>query len=691
MSVDRDLQNLLPYLNQLEREINREQPTGQNQGVNPQRMYQNIQRMVQDLEHKVKNIPLTSRTSNQLSQTMPVNLNPNSRETRQTDNSRLHLLAEQLRKELQRANLVQEPEISEDENNLSLNAELDFAQGDFDRGYQIRNVGHMHGNQSLPISSNSSNQRVQNMPNNFRENKYSAPRPIQMNDNLSNRNYDVNVNQRSNQKVNRGTQNLRKTERDELVDIEDKLQEIRSAFGKMEQYTRQDHANRDLLRELEQNRSELEELEKERRSLQRIERQMKPKSQSDLNDYHSVLAEQGTPRNERRYSIDINTDIEEQNSGNSGTVTLENYDGYPQSERISRIERLLGKALTKLEIHSKDISQLKSVNVVEQPIFSTPNINRNLTKPDFQSNFNSSRLMDQIQSRKPRSKRPEQDDEVYSLCLTAMDVHQDNKPFLVSMMALITSANTDELRYKLLKTVENVLEGNDDLDDSIGPVSEDINDDGTHISESTKDFLNADLSELVKQIMKPVTAILMTESDKNTVFKSSQMETILARIMSCSGLMGLKTRYWKQFAESLQGSLLRYVGKNVEREKMALELSEIIYNEIHHLRASLSGRTGLTRAQNPTNDERYNFGYNTSLVETQKNIALSVAEVQALTCYGSGEDEESEEGGSIEDENEINNPQTAIRDPDQDNRSSNDSSPVMVPQEETKNQEKTYE
>ena len=70
---------------------------------------------------------------------------------------------------------------------------------------------------------------------------------------------------------------------------------------------------------------------------------MKPKSQSDLNDYHSVLAEQGTPRNERRYSIDINTDIEEQNSGNSGTVTLENYDGYPQSERISRIERLLGK------------------------------------------------------------------------------------------------------------------------------------------------------------------------------------------------------------------------------------------------------------------------------------------------------------------------------------------------------------
>jgi hypothetical protein len=61
MSVDRDLQNLLPYLNQLEREINREQPTGQNQGVNPQRMYQNIQRMVQDLEQKVKNIPLTSR------------------------------------------------------------------------------------------------------------------------------------------------------------------------------------------------------------------------------------------------------------------------------------------------------------------------------------------------------------------------------------------------------------------------------------------------------------------------------------------------------------------------------------------------------------------------------------------------------------------------------------------------------
>jgi hypothetical protein len=37
-----------------------------------------------------------------------------------------------------------------------------------------------------------------------------------------------------------------------------------------------------------------------------------------------------------------------------------------------------------------------------------------------------------------------------------MDVHQDNKPFLVSMMALITSANTDELvRTKKQKEPKN--------------------------------------------------------------------------------------------------------------------------------------------------------------------------------------------------------------------------------------------
>jgi len=71
--------------------------------------------------------------------------------------------------------------------------------------------------------------------------------------------------------------------------------------------------------------------------------------------------------------------------------------------------------------------------------------------------------------------------------------------------------------------------------------------------------------------------------------------------------------------------------------------------------------------------------------DDQKNIELSVAEVQALTCYGSGEDEESD-GGSIDEknENELKNPETAINEPVKDDRSDS-SSPVVV-ETENKNE-----
>jgi len=46
-------------------------------------------------------------------------------------------------------------------------------------------------------------------------------------------------------------------------------------------------------------------------------------------------------------------------------------------------------------------------------------------------------------------------------------------------------------------------------------------------------------------------------------------------------------------------------------------------------------------------------------VQVDKNISLSVAEVKALTCYGSGEDEESNPSND-DDSSADENPQTEI-------------------------------
>ena len=61
-NVENDLKSLLPYLNQLERELNRDQQMVRpSPGVNnPQQMYRNLKRMVEDMEQKLVEIPTTT-------------------------------------------------------------------------------------------------------------------------------------------------------------------------------------------------------------------------------------------------------------------------------------------------------------------------------------------------------------------------------------------------------------------------------------------------------------------------------------------------------------------------------------------------------------------------------------------------------------------------------------------------------
>lgn len=269
--------------------------------------------------------------------------------SQRSENSHLRQLADRLREQIDSLSMQQAEEYpAEDENNLSLNHEVEYGQGEFKR----------YANRSLPAPSY---QRNQNVPNNFRQTTYpTAPRPIQLNDNLSNRNY----NQPSN-KTTRG----QLANNGQLVDIESRLDEIRSAFDKIEQYSdanrqkRQDHVNRQLMQgerltggyasnfrpqirsssgdmnqclELAQNREELAQLEEEQRSLQRMTDRSQPKTVNHLSDYHSVLAEQGTPRNERQCSLDqLNPDLD------TATVILEHHTDDTPNARLSRVERLL--------------------------------------------------------------------------------------------------------------------------------------------------------------------------------------------------------------------------------------------------------------------------------------------------------------------------------------------------------------
>jgi len=91
-----------------------------------------------------------------------------------------------------------------------------------------------------------------------------------------------------------------------------------------------------LKSDLAQNREELAQLEEEQRSLQHMTDHFRPKTINRFSDYHSVLAEQGTPRNERHCSLEqINPEID------TATVILEHNSEDSPNSRIARIERLL--------------------------------------------------------------------------------------------------------------------------------------------------------------------------------------------------------------------------------------------------------------------------------------------------------------------------------------------------------------
>lgn len=116
-------------------------------------------------------------------------------------------------------------------------------------------------------------------------------------------------------------------------------------------------------------------------------------------------------------------------------------------------------------------------------------------------------------------------------------------------------------RRKIIKSVEHVLE--DDDSESMGSVSDD--DECDEMNEQTKQFITDDLASLVKEIVQQVFHRLVAQPDEDRILKSQELDDILATILSCSGVMGLKARFWKQFVESIRDPMLRFVGKPVER------------------------------------------------------------------------------------------------------------------------------
>ncbi|KAJ3615027.1 hypothetical protein NHX12_018595 [Muraenolepis orangiensis] len=169
------------------------------------------------------------------------------------------------------------------------------------------------------------------------------------------------------------------------------------------------------------------------------------------------------------------------------------------------------------------------------------------------------------------------------------------------------------------------------------------------------------LDRQIKDVMKEVIPFLKEHMEGVC---SHQMLTTLCRMVLSLTLQNDESKefvrlFHKQLGGILQDSLTKFVGRTLKDcgEDLLVETSEILYNELAFFSlmqdVDHNGGSAAAKLQNGTKPEqrREEYSGSTDTSEDQEDqesplplsISLSKAETQALTNYGSGEDDNEEE------------------------------------------------
>jgi len=421
----------------------------------------------------------------------------------------------------------------------------------------------------------------------------------------------------------------------------------------------------DLMSELKRKEDELEKLRLEQERLNHIRNEIRKndlaRSKSPKNDnleQASVMVECGTPHNRRAQRIDWEAEsVASSVDGRTRTISdsIEN-------DRMSRVERLLMQTIGRLE------SQDEQLKVLKNKLDLTENTNRFASSTPFSK-----------EKRAPQREKTQ--NRVEREMKKVVKVHEKNPAFLLSLLPLLSIANSDDIRSNILKVVEAVVEGKN-RDDDYTQSEFDISDteDDFHLDA----FLNSNLTDLVKKTVEPVMADFIAKGTPEAPITKNELEIILTKLVKNCGANKLKQEVKNRFVQSIRDPMLRFVGQPNSRDKMFIEISEVLFNEIRYVRTLVGGHpftVGVEELENDEDAPRHISHVDEDDVQVDKNISLSVAEVKALTCYGSGEDEESNPSND-DDSSADENPQTEInkeKSPD-----SSNSSPVIVSDTEKK-------
>jgi len=332
-------------------------------------------------------------------------------------------------------------------------------------------------------------------------------------------------------------------------------------------------------------------------------------------EHASIIADCGTPNrhaNGGKYELGDYETTEDDDDDHETAITSITRTITPsqqrETDRLSRVERLLIQLISRQDAQDEKIKTLSTIKPPQPKVVSsTP----------YRAKKNKTSVEDEMRQ--------------------LVNSQKNNKSFLMAILPLLSIANTDQLRDNIVEKVKDVVEqrSEDEYTKSEYSCSE------TEDEHKIGTFLTMNLTELVKLTLQPIMTEYMSSSRQPSLpLTKAELDEIVTKIVENCGASRINGDIKTRFIHSIRDPMQRFVGAGTgNKDKMFVELSDVLFNEIRFVRTLYEGGPLKTRLLELEADE--DAPRHVSINNDDKNIPLSVAEAQALTCYGSGEDEES--------------------------------------------------
>ncbi|CAG5111554.1 Oidioi.mRNA.OKI2018_I69.chr2.g5852.t1.cds [Oikopleura dioica] len=367
----------------------------------------------------------------------------------------------------------------------------------------------------------------------------------------------------------------------------------------------------DIQRKMDETRKELEFLKKEEERLEIEQIKALSMKRMPYREMNSVNVEVGSPDNDGE--ID-NSDSEHH------TYTVCRDDENQLAERISSLERVIVKVLAENEDNKNQIAELKSIVAKKSAVQNAPPASSGKI-------FSSTPHKNQKQAKGGNLSRTAR--ETLHRVENLFKTQPESTAFFATTMALLSVAKTPNIQKKIKEVIQSEIDGTgSEIEISDGEVSE------IDREQRLADLYEKQLPDYVESLLEPLITSLV---QKDEALTHADVKDFVDKFSLNAGVLSLPARQRDSFKGQLLLHLSSFIG-NTKIQRATLE------NDLVKFLATLVDKI---RSEKKIDADGDNAPV-TQNIKTGAKIQFTDAELQALTSYGSGEDDSAEDFDEVD-------------------------------------------